>query len=575
MKILGISCFYHDAACAIVVDGKLVAAAEEERFSRKKHDNGFPERAIRFCLEDAGLLPEEIDYVVFYEKPFLKFDRILKSCLETYPRSYTFFREAMIHWLFDKLWIKSLIEEKVGVPPEKILFTQHHLSHAASAFLCSPFEKAAILTVDGVGEWNTATIGKGEGNRISLLYEMNFPHSVGLLYSVFTAFLGFEVNEGEYKVMGMAPYGKPVYEDKIRQILKIYEDGSIWLDPRYFCHHYGTKPFNDLFVKLFGKPRDPRTSDALEQPYADLAASIQKVTEEIMVKMARYAHQVTGVKKMCLAGGVALNTVANWKILEETPIEELFVQPAAGDSGGALGAALDIASLLGEPRNFVLEHAYWGRSVTDEEISRFLEGEKIPSWRAPDEEALVSRVVDCLQRGEVVGWMQGRFEWGPRALGNRSILADPRRAEMKDIVNRKIKFREPFRPFSPSVLSDRVEEYFEFQGRKGGYPTRFMLLVPPVKMEKRAEIPAVTHIDGTGRLQAVVKNENPLYYRLIERFGEETGVPVVLNTSFNLKGEPIVAGPQDAYSTFLRSEMDILVMGSYLVEKEKRKLNGT
>lgn len=568
MKILGISCFYHDAAAVLLIDGKLVAAAEEERFSRKKHDSGFPEKAIAFCLRYAGLHSSQLDYVVFYEKPFLKFDRILRSCLETYPRSSTLFREAMIHWLFDKLWVKGLIEEKLDIPPEKILFSRHHLSHAASAFLCSPFEKAAILTIDGVGEWNTATIGKGEGNRVTLLHEMNFPHSVGLLYSVFTAFLGFEVNEGEYKVMGMAPYGKPVTCDKIRKILKIYEDGSIWCDPRYFCHYYsGTKLFSTPFLKLFGKPRDPKTSDALEPHYADLAASIQKITEEIVVKMARHAHRVTGLDRLCLAGGVALNTVANWKILKETPIRELFIQPASGDSGGALGAALLAAALLGEPRNFVLEHAYWGASSTDEEVLNFLEEEKIPFWKAPDEEALVRRVVAHLQKGDVVGWMQGRFEWGPRALGNRSILADPRRSEMKDIVNRKIKFREPFRPFAPSVLSDRMTEYFELRNSDGGYPPRFMLLVPPVKEEKRSQIPAVTHVDGTGRLQGVVKEINPLYYRLIERFGEETGVPVVLNTSFNLKGEPIVATPAEAYSTFLRSGMDTLVIGSFVIEK--------
>ena len=321
-------------------------------------------------MKHVGLTPQQIDYVVFYEKPFLKFDRILKSCLETYPRSYRLFRESMVHWLFDKLWVKSLIEEKLGIPTEKILFSKHHLSHAASAFLCSPFEKAAILTVDGVGEWNTATIGRGEDSRVELLYEMNFPHSVGLLYSVFTAFLGFEVNEGEYKVMGMAPYGRPIYCDKIRTIVKIFEDGSVWLNPRYFCHHYsGTKPFNDAFVKLFGKTRDPKTSDALEPAYADLAASIQKITEEIVVKMARHAYKVTGLNRLCLAGGVALNTVANWKILKETPIRELFIQPASGDSGGALGAALYAATLLGEPRQFVLEHAYWGAAFTDEEVN--------------------------------------------------------------------------------------------------------------------------------------------------------------------------------------------------------------
>jgi len=569
MNILGISCFYHDAAAALLVDGELVAAAEEERFSRKKHDNDFPIRAIHFCLEKASLTLQDIDDVVFYEKPFLKFDRILKCCLETYPRSLTLFREAMIHWLFDKLWVKSLIEEKIGIAPDHILFSKHHLSHAASAFLCSPFEQATLLTVDGVGEWQTATIGKGEGNTITLLREMNFPHSVGLLYSVFTAFLGFEVNEGEYKVMGLAPYGKPRYIEKIKKIIRIFEDGSIWLDPRYFCHHYsGSRPFNRAFEKLFGTPRNPQESDALEEYYSDLAASIQAVIEEIMVKMARFACSMTGIKRLCLAGGVALNTVANRRILEETPVEALYVQPAAGDSGGALGAALWGASLLGESRRFTLTHAYWGRSFQDEDILRFLEKGTIPFWRAQDTEDLVQKVVSHLEKGNVVGWMQGRFEWGPRALGNRSILADPRRAEMKEIVNEKIKFREPFRPFAPSILSDRMEEYFEM--KKGGeYPSQFMLLVPFVKPEKRGVIPAVTHVDGTGRLQAVAKEGNPLYYRLIECFEEKTGVPVLLNTSFNLKGEPIVTTPEEAYNTFMRSEMDALVLGSFVVEKEK------
>ena len=400
---------------------------------------------------------------------------------------------------------------------------------------------------------------------------MNFPHSAGLLYSVFTAFLGFEVNEGEYKVMGMAPYGEPVYCDKIRKIVKIFDDGSIWLDPRYVCHHYsGTRIFSRDFLKLFGKPRDPKTSDALEKEYANLAASIQKITEEIVVKMARHAHEVTGFDRLCLAGGVALNTVANWKILKETPIRELFVQPASGDSGGALGAALYAASLLGEPRNFVMEHAYWGAAFTEEEVLQFLEEKKIPFWKAPDDGALIDRVITHLEKGNVIGWMQGRFEWGPRALGNRSILADPRRAEMKDTVNRKIKFREPFRPFAPSILSDKMVEYFELQnGEAAGYPPRFMLLVPPIREEKRSLIPAVTHVDGTGRLQAVIQETNALYYRLIKRFEEKTGVPVVLNTSFNLKGEPIVTTPEDAYSTFMRSGMDALTIGPFVMEKSR------
>lgn len=567
--ILGISCFYHDAAAALIRDGLLVAAAEEERFSRKKHDYGFPSRAIDFCLAEGGVAPADVDYAVFYEKPFLKFERLIMSILQTSPRSWTVFRKAMITWLREKLWIKARIREKLGISDRQILFVEHHLSHAASAFFCSPFEEAAILTVDGVGEWATATRGVGRGTEISLATEMRFPHSVGLLYSAFTAFLGFEVNEGEYKVMGMAPYGRPRYVDKVKQLVEVYPDGSIWLDMDYFSfHHSATQAFSRQFEALFGKPRDPGISDRVEPYYADVAASIQAVTEEILLTMVGDLHRATGQRRLCLAGGVALNSVANGRILRETPIEELFIHPAPGDSGGAIGAALYAHHVyMGQPRRFIMDHASWGKGYAETEIQDFLEREAIRHQVAATEGDLLDRVVEALTRGKVVGWLQGRFEWGPRALGHRSILADPRRAEMKELVNRKIKFREAFRPFAPSVLAERTAELFDLANAKDVYPARFMQLVVPVRDEARDRIPATTHVDGSGRLQAVHRETNPLYYKLIERFAQATGVPALLNTSFNLKGEPIVASPADAVNTFHRSGIDLLVLGDCLIEK--------
>lgn len=591
MNILGISCYFHDASAALLQDGRLIAAAEEERFTRKKHDYEFPQNAIDFCLKAGGLHSTDLDYVAFFEKPFVKFERLLLSSMQTFPRSHRVFREAMITWLGDKLWIKTLIQKRLGVAPSKILFSEHHLSHAASAFLCSPFEEAGILTVDGVGEWTTASMGIGKGSDIKLLKEIRFPHSLGLLYSAFTAFLGFEVNEGEYKVMGMAPFGMPKYTDKVYKLIRVANDSSFELDMDYFSfHHSPEQTFNKKFVNLFGPPRDPRALfftpdtgypsyfgdkpgnyDQLgkeNQHYADIAASIQTVTEEVLLNMARQIHKDLGVKRLCMAGGVALNSVANGRIVRETPIEELYIQPSAGDGGGAIGAALyAYHTVLGKPRQFVMEHAYWGQSHCAGDTEFFLRKNGIPYERFEQEEKLIERVVDNLQGGKVIGWSQGKFEWGPRALGSRSILADPRRAEMKDIVNVKIKFREPFRPFAPSVLAEKAEDYFVLPDAAQHYPARFMLYVVDVKENKREAIPAITHVDGTGRLQTVRKEFNPRYYRLIETFGQATGVPLVLNTSFNLKGEPIVNTPQEAFNTFSRSGMDTLVLGNYVIEK--------
>ncbi len=591
MDILGISCYYHDAAAALLRDGQLVAAAEEERFSRIKHDYGFPHNAIGYCLEAGGIRGADLDYVVFFEKPFRKLDRILMTVLQTYPQSWKVFRESLISWMIDKLWVRGTLEAELGVPREKVLFCEHHLSHAASAFLCSPFEEAAILTVDGVGEWVTGTWGTGRGNNIQLFKQIEFPHSLGLLYSAFTAFLGFEVNEGEYKVMGMAPYGQPRYVDKVWKLVHQNSDGSFSLDMDYFCFHRSTeKTFNGRFEQLFGDPRPPKlhffTKNTgypkyygeppsnheelcrLNQHYADIAASIQRVTEELLLGMAQHVHRQTGLKRLCIAGGVGLNSVANGRILRETPFEELYVQPAAGDGGGALGAALwAYHMLLGKPRNFTMKHAYWGRDYSSGEIRSFLEGNHIRYRLVEDDDLLFDEVVDRLTQGKVVGWFQGRFEWGPRALGNRSILADARNPEMKDIVNAKIKFREPYRPFAPSVLAECAESYFDLPGAARHYPARYMLYVVPVRESKQSVVPAITHVDGTGRLQTVFREESPRYYRLIERFGQATGVPVVLNTSFNLKGEPIVNTPANAFNTFSKSEMDALVLENFLVEK--------
>jgi len=592
MYILGISCFYHDAAAALLDDGQLIAAAEEERFTRIKHDFDFPERAIDYCLDYAGIKAKDLDYVVFYEKPFYKFERILLTTFKTFPRSWNVFREAMIVWLSDKLWVKSTIREKIGIEYDKILFTEHHLSHAASAFYPSPFDEAAILTADGVGEWATTTMGIGKGIDIKLFNEIKFPHSLGLLYSAFTAFLGFKVNEGEYKVMGMAPYGKPLHVDKIYDnLIEVADDGSFRLDMDFFSYHYSdNKTFNSKFEGLFGKPRVPEipffTSNSNfpsyygEKPtnyqdlcqenehYADIAASIQRVTEEVLLKLANYVQKESGLKRLCIAGGVGLNSVANGRILRETPFEELFIQPASGDGGGALGAALYVHhNLLRQPRKFIMEHAYWGKEYSESEIKAFLDSNNIPFEHIQHDDRLIDTVVADLMDGKVVGWFQGRFEWGPRALGNRSILADPRSEEMKDLVNTKIKFREPFRPFAPVILEENAEDYFcdgHLAARQ--FPARYMLLVLPLKADKAEKIGAVNHL-GTGRLQTVREEWNPRYYRIVKAFGEATGVPVLLNTSFNLRGEPIVSSPSDAMNTFSKSGIDVLVLQNFIVRK--------
>ena len=595
MFILGVSCFYHDSAAALLKDGMLVAAAEEERFTRKKHDNGFPGNAIRFCLDSAGITGQDLDYVVFYEKPFVKFERILLSSLGTFPRSWRVFGEAMINYFDEKLWIKNTLMREVNVTAEKILFTDHHISHAASAMFASPFDKAAIVTMDGVGEWTTASIGKGTAqwgdgseNTIELWDELRFPHSLGLLYSAFTAHLGFRVNNGEYKVMGMAPYGEPKYIDEVYKVVRVADDGSIEINMDYFSYHYSTTDtFNQKFVDLFGPPREPESEfyslvthpkkdhpqwdhhmAEQNQKYADVAASIQRVTEEIVLKMVNTAHKKTGLGKLVMAGGVALNSVANGRVMRESPFKEVWIQPAAGDSGGALGAALYAYHvILGQPRQFVQEHNFWGAEYTEAQMVAAIEASGLPYKRFDDVEVLLDRALDTILQEKVIGWFQGRFEWGPRALGSRSILADPRRGEMKEIVNTKIKFREPFRPFAPVILEERAGEYFTTEGLDKQYPPRFMLIVSPFREDKCDQVQAVCHVGGTGRMQTIRWEWNPLYYRIVEKFAEATGIPVLLNTSYNLRGEPIVASPQDALKTFANSGIDQVVMGPFLVSK--------
>lgn len=603
MYILGLSCYYHDSAAAILRDGELIVASEEERFSRKKHDFGFPHLAIKFCLEEAGITAQDLDYVVFYEKPLLKFERILLTTLQTFPKSYGVFRESMISWFKQKLWIKSEILAELDIPDEKLLFVEHHLSHAASAFFCSPYEEAAILTIDGVGEWTTTTIGKGTSvwnelpsgaaptqtsNAIDLFQEVKFPHSLGLLYSAFTAFLGFRVNNGEYKVMGMSPYGRPTRMDDVYKVFNMADDASFRLNMDYFTFHHSThRTFGKKFVDLFGEPRvhdsvfytptthpnkdhpqwDTRTAEQ-NQYYADIAASIQKVTEEAVLKMVNQAYQVTGSQNLCMAGGVALNSVANGRIMREGPFKNVFIQPAAGDAGGALGAALYAYHvLLGKPRKFYMDQAYWGASFSHDEVKTAVESSGYKFEYHEDIEQLAPRMVDDMLNKKVISLFQGRCEWGPRALGNRSIMADPRGPEMKSIVNERIKFREPFRPFAPVVVEERANEFWQDLGdHQNTTPYRYMLAVCRTRGDMGEKIQAVNH-EGSGRIQTVRREWNPLYYRAIELFGEATGIPVLLNTSFNLRGEPIVNNPYNALNTFTKSDIDTLYMDGFVVRK--------
>ncbi len=562
MKILGLSCFYHDSAAALLVDGGLVAAAHEERFTRKRHDPSFPREAVRFCLAEAGLAPADLDYVVFYDKPLLKFERLLQTYLGTVPKGLASFNKAMPVWLREKLWTTRVIRNELDYDGE-LLFTEHHLSHAAAAFFPSPFREAAVLTVDGVGEWTTASEGVGRDKEIELHREIRFPHSLGLLYSAFTYYLGFKVNSAEYKVMGAAPYGEPVYAKKILdELVDLREDGSFRLNMRYFAYDYGLRMTNRRFERLFGHPRRLPES-RMEKFHWDMAASVQAVTEEAMLRMVRDLHRRTGMRNLCMAGGVALNCVANGRIVREGPFEELWVQPAAGDAGSALGAALYVEhAVLGRERGVRLDHAYHGPAYSDEEIAATLDAYGAPS-RILSREEMIRETARLLDEQAVVGWFQGRLEWGPRALGSRSILADPRNPDNWKRVNLKIKFRESFRPFAPAVLAEDASEWFEIDRE-----SPFMLLVCQVRPDRK--LPAVTHVDGSARLQTVRREHHPEFYDLLRAFKERTGCPVLINTSFNVRGEPIVCTPGDAYLCFMRTQMDALVMGNRILLKEEQ-----
>jgi len=590
-SILGLSAFYHDSAAALLVDGAIAAAAQEERFTRIKHDASFPRHAAAFCLERAGLRPEDVDWVVFYDKPLQKFDRLLETYLAFAPRGFASFYSALPQWLRQKLRLRRIIRRELGGRlRRRVLFCSHHQSHAASAFYPSPFAEAAVLTVDGVGEWATASIGRGRDNRVEMLREIAFPHSLGLLYSAFTYFCGFRVNSGEYKLMGLAPYGEPVYEQRIREhLVSIAEDGSFWLDQRYFDYCAGLRMTSRRFAELFdGPPRSPE--GPLTQREMDLAASIQRVTEDILLRMAREAHRLTGCEDLCLAGGVALNCVANARLLAEGPFRRLWIQPAAGDAGGALGAAYLVwHELLGCPRPAPSGDAQRGSLLGPEyaeaEVREALEAAGAKYHFVPTEEEILERTAELLSQGKVVGFFHGRMEFGPRALGSRSILGDPRDPGMQSRMNLKIKFRESFRPFAPAVLREHATEYFDLPP---GVESPYMLLTAPVAAAHRravddtgkrgmellallrSDIPAVTHVDGSARLQTVDEERHGRFARLLRRFHERTGCPVLINTSFNVRGEPIVCSPGDALRCFLATDMDALVVENFLLIRSEQ-----
>ena len=591
MYILGLSAFYHDSAAVLLKDGGIVAAAQEERFSRKKHDSSFPDRAVKYCLAQAQIKPQDLDHIVFYDKPFIKFERLLLTYLSYAPKGIRSFLSAMPPWIKQKLFIRTFIEDKLQAEG-KILFCEHHLSHAASAFYPSPFKEAAVLTIDGVGEWATASYGQGQANKLDLESEIIFPHSLGLLYSAFTYYIGFRVNSGEYKLMGLAPYGEPKYSDLIKkELIDIKEDGSFRLNMKYFNYCAGLTMTSRKFHKLFGgRPRIP-DKERLEQRHMDLAASAQAVTEEVVLKMAKNIRRKTGQANLCLAGGVGLNCVANGKVLKQGIFDNLWIQPAAGDAGGALGAAYLIWYDYLKNERIPLDNkdsmkaSLLGPQFSDRQIEDYLKENDIV-YEKLEKDKLTAAVARIIAGENVLGWFQGRMEYGPRALGNRSILGDPRSAKMQRLINLKIKFRESFRPFAPAVLAEYSGQYFDLDKE-----SPYMLLVAPVHQKKvlaltkkeeslfgidklgvkRSDIPAVTHVDYSARVQTVKRDDNALYYDMINEFYKITGCPLVINTSFNVRGEPIVCEPKEAYNCFMRTNMDYLVIGSFLLDKKKQK----
>ncbi len=562
MKILGLSCYYHDAAACLLVDGLPVAAASEERFTRKKQDSSFPIQAIRYVLREAGLRVGDLDAVIFYDKPLVKFDRLLRSQIHHFPASFKQFVEGMPRWVATKLRLPKTLKAELGYTGP-LLYSEHHLSHAASAFYTSGWEEAAVLTVDGVGEWATASWGIGRGKKLEIEGEIRFPHSLGLLYSAFTYYCGFKVNSAEYKLMGLAPYGEPRYVDRIKRLIRVAPDGSFRLDMKYFDYDKGQRMFNEDFEALMGAPPRPLESPEMSTFYKDVARSIQWVTEEVMVKLATSVVERSGMSRLCMAGGVALNCVANGKILRESPVEELYVQPAAGDAGGAMGAAYVLYNhLMERPRAPRLPTPYLGPGYDEESIRSELDRLGAVYERLEGQD-LYDRVAELIDGAQVVGWYQGRMEWGPRALGHRSILGDARHPEMRDIINMKIKFREGFRPFAPSVLEEHISEVFEIDR-----PSPYMLLVAQVAPAWRGRLEAITHVDGSARIQSISREQDPAYYDLIRTFYERTGCPVIINTSMNVRGEPIVCTPEDAYLCFMRTHMDAMACGPFLMMKD-------
>jgi carbamoyltransferase len=590
MNILGISAFYHDSAACLVKDGIIIAAAQEERFTRKKHDHSFPSNAIQYCLKEAGIDSTELDYIAFYDKPFLKFERILETYLAYAPFGIGSFLKAMPLWIKKKLWIKELIKNELSYSG-KIIFPEHHESHAGSAFFPSPFQEAAFITMDGVGEWSTSSFGIGKDNQIELLADIKFPHSLGLLYSAFTYYTGFKVNSGEYKVMGLAPYGEPIYKDLIyEQLIDVKDDGSFRINMDYFNYCAGLTMTSLQFHKLFGgPPRKPESE--LTQKEMDLARSIQEVTEEVLIKMAKHVRKETGMKYLCLAGGVALNCVANGKLLRKAIFNDIWIQPAAGDAGSAVGCALFTwYQYLNNQRKVnnksdFMKGAYLGPEFNNDRIKYFLDKNAYPYQELTDEK-LSGEIADLIAEESVIGWFQGRMEFGPRALGSRSIIGDARSADMRKMMNLKIKYRESFRPFAPSVRAENIKEYFEID-RESPY----MLLVANIQKDKqveisdeqnsyfgleklnvvRSEVPAITHVDYTARIQSVNGKTNPRYHEMLTKFNDKYGCAVIVNTSFNVRGEPIVCTPEDAYSCFMRTQMAYLVMGNYLLDKKEQK----
>jgi carbamoyltransferase len=579
--ILGLSAYYHDSAAALVVDGTIVAAAQEERFTRRKHDSAFPTQAVAYCLHEAGLALTEVDYVTFYDKPLLKFDRLLETYLAFAPSGFASFRTAIPVWIKEKLFQDRELRRALGGQyKRRFVYAAHHISHAASAFFPSPFEEAAILTLVGVGEWATATYGSGRGNKLRLTHELRFPHSIGLLYSAFTYYCGFKVNSGEYKLMGLAPYGQPRYVDRIlEKIVRVKDDGSIWMDQKYFNYCQGLTMTSKAFDDVFGGP--PRTPESpITEREMDIAASVQKVTEDAMLKAARHVHAQTGLSNLCLAGGVALNCVANGRILREGPFDNIWIQPAAGDAGGSLGAALHVwHQLLGHPRqpqpHDSMSGSLLGPSSTQDRIRAFLAASGAKYTEYPDDDGLCAAVADLMAGDNVIGWFQGRMEFGPRALGARSIIGDARSPVLQSTMNLKTKFRESFRPFAPVVLKERVADYFEMEP---GTDSPYMLLVAPVREDHRigsdgnpasgldrvkmirSDIPAVTHVDYSARIQTVDRERHGRFYDLVKAFEHKTGCPVIINTSFNVRGEPIVCTPEQAYRCFMATKMDVLVL---------------